>query len=104
MYVTLLTTLISYVVSVEPHERLLEVLLAEVVLVEVVASCVDGDVGDVGDAGNFGVKDSQPGVGLVEARQVGHLKGKSDKESEKDPVRVRRAPGSEFQMSPSRLL
>ena len=64
----------------------------------------DDDVGDVDDAGNFGVKDSQPDVGLVEARQVGHLKGKSDKESEKDPVRVRRAPGSEFQMSPSRLL
>ena len=64
----------------------------------------DDDVGDVDDAGNFGVKDSQPGVGLVEARQVGHLKGKSDKESENDPVRVRRAPGSEFQMRPSRLL
>ena len=64
----------------------------------------DDDVGENDDAGNLGVTDSQPGVGLVEARQVGHLKGKSDKESEKDPVRVRRAPGSEFQMSPSRLL
>ena len=62
------------------------------------------DVKDDADADDFGVMISQPGEGRDEARQVGHLKGKSDNESEKDPVLVRRAPGSEFQMRPSRLL